>query len=228
MIKNKFFKIIKICLPYLFFFFIALTIIFLIILAVKDYNSIKNCNNENLGATSWGDVIKNITSIFTCLTASISLFITTIIRKENLKNRVVDRKNNVMQKWYNSLIIERHLNDIFSFFDNCSNLVIILKEINEKRGDLSYSDYDEQCKQSVMKPFTEQYTNLQYGLISDANVIDTELSNQLNCIFVNFQDEFLEQTQVKDPNYAIMKNYIIDTQSELVKLLRDYNVNIMN
>lgn len=201
----------------LFFFFLLFTVLLLIFLEICDF---KTSRAE--------DKIRNVTSIFTCITASVSLYIASAARKEAINNRIIDRKNDITQNWYNTLIIKRHLEAVLMFFDSCVKLIGVLKEINANRENISYSDYDEQCKAKVMKPFTKQYTRLQYSLVSDAKIISVELSNKLYELFAEFQDGFATRVDTKNPNYETIKNYITDTQVNMVKLIKEYNTDMMD
>lgn len=219
---KKAWYVIKIILSVLFFAFLALSIVFLIMLAYQDYTKSTNNNTFNIG-----DTIKNATAIFTCITASLSLYLASTNKRDSEKNRIINQENGIIQNWYNALIIERHLDNILTFFDDCSKLVDIFEEIDRTRGSISYSEYDNKCKEQVIRPFTTQYTELQSKLISDASVIDTSLSTSLCKEFTKFQDNFLEQIQVKTPDYNKMKTYIIESQKQVVKLIKDFNLRTM-
>lgn len=206
----------------LFFAALAVSIISLIILEYQDYTKSINDNTFSISET-----IRNVTAIFTCITASLSLFLASVNREESEKNRIINRQNDILQNWYNVLIIERHFNNILMFFDGCCKLVDKFEKIDRTRENISYSEYDNMCKDHVIRPFTTQYTKLQSALISDASVLDASLSASLRNEFNKFQDRFLEQIQVKTPDYNKMKTYIIESQKQVVTLLKDFNLNTM-
>lgn len=219
---KKVWGVIKTIVSVLFFICLALSIAFLIYLTYQDYT--KSANNNTLNMS---DTIRNSTAIFTCITASLSLFIASTNKRDAEKNRLTNQENNISQNWYNTLIIKRHLNNILTFFDNCSKLVDVFEEIDKTRENIAYSEYDNKCKENVIRPFTSQYTELQAKLISDAGIIDSSLAMSLRDAFTKFQDNFLEQTQVKTPDYNKMKSYIIESQKQVVTLIKDYNLKAM-
>ena len=102
--KNVVKKIISVLLV-IFFLVLLATIIFLIVLAVQHYNN----NISNQSTTSIEDTIKDIATILTCITASSSLLIASLVRRESAQNRIKDKEIAINQKWYNTLVIERHL-----------------------------------------------------------------------------------------------------------------------
>ena len=174
------------------------------------------------------DTIKNFTSIFTCVTASLSLYIASITRKENYSIRKEERKKDISYAWYKSLVIDRHLNDIFRFFEQCLSLIDVFESIDKNRDAMTYSDYEEKIKLEIVQPFTKEYTKLQQALISDITIIDNTLSVNTNKTLTNFQDGFLEKIQNRNADYNYIKSYINGVQQELIINIKEYNFKIIN
>ena len=174
------------------------------------------------------DTIKNFTSIFTCVTASLSLYVASTTRKENNSIRKEERKKDISYAWYKSLVIERHLNDIFKFFDKCVSLIGEFENIDKERDNMAYSAYEEKIKTEVVHPFTKEYTKLQQGLISDITIIDDNLSVNTNKILTDFQDGFLAKIQSRQADYNYIKSYINGVQQELISNIKEYNFKIID
>lgn len=203
----------------LFFVFLFGTIIVLIMLAIQHYN------NADTNTPSYiEDTIKDIATIFTCITASFSLLVASLVRRESAQNRKKDRELEINQRWYNSLVIERHLDNTLKFFSNCINLVEKLKNLDETRESLSYHDYGLKCKTEIISPFTSEYTSVQYGLVSDIRIIDDNVSTNVNTLFERFQDNFLGEIDKKSPNYNMMKSYVYTTRQNLLSILKQFDL----
>ena len=211
MIKKIIFSIVK----YLFFGLFVASIVLMIIVLCSNYPS----NNPLQSITS-------ITSIFTCITATASLYLSSEIRKENLENTIKERQKDISQKWFDKIIIEKHFDNIFSFYKTCNKLVEELKELNSKSGNMNGNQYDKKVKEKIVAPFTKGYTSLQQELVADLSVLDKNLSNDISNTFSGFQDTFLNYLNIRHPDYDQIKSTIINSQKELLRLLKEYNTMI--
>ena len=218
-LKKAFYVIITV-LQYLFFIFLFVTVIFLVILSVRHYNN----NIANQSTTYIEDIIKDVATIFTCLTASFSLLVASLVRRESAQNRIKDKEIAINQKWYNSLVIERHLDESLDFFSNCLNLVDKLKTLNETSETLPIKEYNSKCKAEIISPFTLSYTKAQYGLVSDVLIIDSNTSNQIDKLFQEFQDGFLLEIDKKTPDYNSMIRQVYAARQELLTLLKQFDL----
>ena len=226
-LKKALRKIITI-LEVLFFMFLFGTIIVLIVLTVQHYNGIANTSNNTVtnssNFSSIGDTIKDIATIFTCITASFSLLVASLVRREAAQNRKSDRELDINQRWFKNLIIDRHLNDSLLFFSECENLVDSLQDLVKKRESLSCQEYDAKCKSEIVSPFTTKYTSIQYGLVSDMSIIDEDNSNEIKTLFEKFQDDYTSEIEKIAPNYNKMKNYVYDTRQQLLSILKQFDL----
>ena len=204
----------------LFFISLFATIVFLIILAVWHYNN----NISNKSTTYIDDTIKDIATILTCITASFSLFVASLVRHESAKNRIIDKEIAINQKWYNSLIIDRHLDETLKFFSGCINNIDDLKLLNESSESLSIKEYNSKCKAKIVLPFTSAYTKVQYGMVSDILIIDNDVSAQIDKLFQTFQDNFLIEIDKKTPDYNKMKREVYSTRKELLIILKQFDL----
>lgn len=220
MLKKAFHKIISI-IQIVFFVFLFVTVAFLIFLAVYHYNN----NITNKSTTYIEDTIKDIATIFTCLTASFSLLVASLVRRESAQNRIKDKELAINQKWYNSLVIERHLDKTLNFFSDCINLIETLKNLNETSESLPIKEYNSKCKTDIISPFTSSYTTVQYGLVSDILIIDREVSNQIDELFQGFQDDFLLEIDKRNPDYNKMIRQVYSTRKELLTQLKQFDLN---
>ena len=126
------------------------------------------------------------------------------------------------------MVIDRHLNDIFSFFEQCLSLIDVFESIDKNRNAMTYSDYEEKIKLEIVQPFTKEYTKLQQALISDITIIDITLSVNTNRILTDFQDGLLEKIQNRKADYNYIKSYIYGVQQELISNIKEYNFKIIN
>lgn len=192
---------------------------FLTRLAIIDYSS-ENPNNP----------ITNITSIITCLIASTSLFVTLYHSIQNQKARKRERKQDIEYYWYKALIVDKFLPIIFEFFTFCKdNLVEELKAVNERneKNNLTCKQYKDFLKKEFSEPFTSKYTQVQEEIIVTSAIINDKLSLDLKKAFESFQDEFLELSQKQSPDYLKMKQCVIETQKNIITLIKTYNENII-
>lgn len=210
-------KHLKDALKYTIFFFMFATIVLLVIFACKDYDSYELT-----------ETIRNITSIFTCITASATLTFTVLTREETKKERKDERKKDANYKWYNYLVVERNLNNTLSFFDECTNLVDTFKIVGIKREELTGKEYDDEVRKNIVGPFTQKYTNTQQQLIADASIINDDFSKKLQANFEKFQDIFIDFTQKQNPNYQEIKACILDSRCRIIKLIKEYCVDTIN
>lgn len=204
----------------LFFIFLFVTVAFLILLAVRHYDN----NITNKSTTYIEDTIKDVATIFTCLTASFSLLVASLVRRESAQNRIKDKEIAINQKWYNSLVIERHLDESLNFFSDCLDLVDKLKILNETSESLPIKDYNSKCKTEIISPFTLAYTKAQYGLVSDVLIIDSDISNQIDKLFQEFQDSFLVEIDKRTPDYNKMIRQVYSTRKELLSQLKQFDL----
>lgn len=204
----------------IFFLVLLATIIFLIVLAVQHYNN----NISNQSTTSIEDTIKDIATILTCITASSSLLIASLVRRESAQNRIKDKEIAINQKWYNTLVIERHLDESLDFFSECMDLVENLKNLNDSSDSLSIKEYNSKCKTEIISPFTSAYTKAQYGLVSDVLIIDSDISRQIDNLFQGFQDSFLIEIDKKTPDYNKMIRQVYSTRQELLTQLKQFDL----
>ena len=187
-------------------------------LTIKSYNPLDNPS----------DIIKNITSIFTCLTASISLLLTIKLKSDSHKEKRLDKKNEINYFWFKALIADKFIERIFDFFNSCNSLTDKLRETNESNVKLNWAHdtYSKRIKANVVVPFTKEYTRLQQELVLSAEIIDDNLAESIQAAFQNFQDEFLKYTESTNPDYNKCKLMIADSQKNIISILKVYNNNI--
>lgn len=187
-------------------------------LTVKSYDPL---NNQS-------DIIKNVTSIFTCLTASISLFLTIKFKYDSYKEKKIDKKREIDYYWFKALIADKFMERIFTFFNTCNILVDKLKETNDRnvKANWPHNTYLRKIKEDVIQPFTKEYTGLQQELILSTEIIDENLAEAIQTDFQNFQDEFLKYTDNMNPDYNQCKIMISDFQKKVISNLKTYNSKI--
>jgi len=173
-------------------------------------------------------IIENITATVTCLTASMSLIFTSIIRDEGKKRHSNDRKVEEELKWYQALVLDRYLQRLIGFFDDCQRLVDVFAEVNLKRGELNGNEYDELVKREVLLPFTEKYTAIHRDIVTDTQIIDSALSTTISKSFSDFQDSFSEYTDMQNPNYDKMKRDIKEQYASIIKTIMKYSNDIVS
>ena len=217
--KNVFKVVLKI-LPFLLYSIFGVALLyFLFKLAIIDYNS-ETPNNP----------ITNITAIITCLIATTSLFVTIYHSSQNRKARNKERIQDIEYYWYKALLVDKFLPMIFDFFSLCKNqLVDSLETINKQnqKNNLKHSSYMKLIKKEFTEPFTTRYTGIQEELITTAAIINDNLSLKLKKEFENFQDTFINFSQMQTPDYKKMKQCVIETQKNIISLIKKHNENIV-
>ena len=192
---------------------------FLARLAIIDYNS-ETPNNP----------ITNITSIITCLVASTSLLVTVYHSTLNRKARKNERKQDIEYYWYKALIVDKFLPKIFDFFTSCKDtLVESLQTVNERneKNNLTNAEYKKFLKKEFLEPFTSQYTQVQEEIIITSAIVSDSLSLGLKEEFEAFQDKFLDLSQMQSPDYLKMKQCVIESQKNIITLIKTFNENII-
>lgn len=228
-ILKKWFHYFISTLKVVFYIILFLTIAFLVCIVIYRLNNFASslCESRNQSINiqeNLESIIKDIATLLTCITASVSLLISSLVRRETIQNRKKERELEINQRWYNELIINRHLNKSLSFFDNCVNTVDKLKELNMKKENITVADYEAKCKSEVVFPFTEEYTSIQYGLVSDLQIIDIDISENIKELFEKFQDDFLNEIDRKTPDYSMMKRYIYNIRQKLLNTLKEFDL----
>ena len=205
---------------------IVATIIIVIGLAYS-YHLEKIQNPES--SYNYSELIRSCLQVMTCLIASLSLIFTVDSRNENIKMKSEDRKTELELEWYKTIIVQRHIKSLFEFFNFSCSIINTFKSINERQTleDMKHSEYNTSIKTEVVLPFTEKYIQIQQPLVSDAYIVDNELGHKLKDEFSIFQDEFTSYIQNTQPNYEQMKNMILETQKNMIKVLKDYNLKIV-
>lgn len=216
----KFLKFLLKILPFfLFSIFCIALVYFLSQLAIIDYKS-ENPNNP----------LTNITAIITCLIATTSLFVTIYHSAKSKKARTKERVQDIEYYWYKALIVDKFLPLIFNFFSLCKNeLVDALKNVNgrNQKENLRHDTYIKMLKKEFTEPFTANYTETQEEIITTAAIINDTLSLKLKNEFEIFQDKFLGFSQMQIPDYSKMKQCVIESQKNIITLIKEYNENIM-
>ncbi len=194
---------------------------------IYSYNLEKSQTPE--GNYNCSELIRSCLQVMTCFIASLSLVFTIDSRAENIIMRKSNRKTELELEWFKSIVIERHLDSLFEFFSFTCSIVDIFNDVNTRQTteDMKHSQYLSDIKSKVVSPFTEKYIQVQQPLISDASIIDNALADNLKSAFNSFQDEFTSYIQNTEPNYEQMKNMVLENQKIVVKILRDYNMNIV-
>ena len=200
---------------------IFLITILIIIGLVCSYNSEPNGTSE---------LLKNCLQVATCFVACLSLVFTVDARNENIILKNKDKKLQLELEWYDSIVLKRHLDDVLSFFENSHSFIEKFKEINVRHEieDLNYSMYSGLVKKEVVQPFTQEYIKLQQTIVTDASIVDDNLANQLNSAFSLFQDDFTSYIQNTKPNYEEMKSVVLNAQKKIIKIIKDYNIDIID
>lgn len=185
------------------------------------YLTVKSYDPSN----NYSAIIRNITSIFTCLTASISLFLTVKFKLDSYKEKRVDKKCETDYYWFKALVADKFVERIFTFFNGCTSLVDELKKINETnvKANWQNSTYSKKIKDGIIQPFTQEYTTLQQELVLSTEIIDDKLAETIQAEFQNFQDKFLSFTDIKNPDYNQCRIIIACYQKKIISSLKIYN-----
>lgn len=165
-----------------------------------------------------------LATTFTAITSSLSVIIAAKNIVEMRKQFKETKKSEVFSRWYKDLIIDRHLNEIKLFFDECAKLINGV-DLEKEQKNLKGEEYDDLLAKSIFTPFTSGFTRLHRDLISDINIIDTELSNSISEDFSKFQDEFTELFNQKHVNNEKVQLTVKKYYGSIVEKLMKYDMN---
>lgn len=127
---------------------------FLIYLIAKNYDTSNPDNIKN--------IISELSSLFTCVIASTSLIATLIIRKNTVKEKMLETQKNTEYYWFKTLVLDEYLNEIASFYKLCNSLLDKHKELNSDIStSSSHVDYLKTIKTDIMQPFNAKFIELQ-------------------------------------------------------------------
>lgn len=169
------------------------------------------------------ETIKNIASIATCLIASLGLISATYVREETRVERKKDQEKMVWDYWYKKLILDRHLDEISEFFDQCGCLVDELQTVNCKRPLITGEEYDDLVKEKVITPFTKNYSAINRSIYLDLLVIDAGVANEVKIQLVKLQDDFFSIIEYSSPNYDNMKSSIQTINKNIMVIIFEHN-----
>lgn len=169
--------------------------------------------------------MRDIVSIFTCITTALSVALSGASIVTTLKQHQEDRQAAIFTRWYNEIILNRHLDKIRDFCNNCEILIAKFKNIDTKRGEWTGNKYEGQIKQDVITPFTDRFTCIHKSLVRDLALIDGKLSVDVSKIFQELQDDFvneLSSSHDDEKMYEIVQRF----SNNIMKQLMGYNKRI--
>ena len=138
------------------------------------------------------DIPKSLTLVATTLTgvtSSLGVCVSTASIIETRKQFSKAKESEVLNHWYNELIVKRYLSRVIIFFDSCKKLVGCIN-FEDAQKNLSGDDFDRLIKDEVFSKFTPEYTELHKDLTLDLDIFDKKLSGDISDRFSAFQDEF--------------------------------------
>ncbi len=167
--------------------------------------------------------LKDFAPIATCITAGISARLS----GENIivarKLHAEDREAAVFTRWYNELILDRHLDKIEGFYDKCEELVYSFEKVNKQRASVIGKKYDEMLKSDVINPFTICFTTLHKNLVRDLALISRELSLDISGKLQKLQDDFFSYIDSSHANCSEMQKMIKDSNHSVMRELIKFN-----
>lgn len=167
--------------------------------------------------------LKEFAPIATCITAGISAFLSgkNIIVARKL--HAEDREAAVFTRWYNELILDRHLDKIEDFYNKCEELVCSFERVNKQRDSVTGNKYDKMLKNDVINPFTISFTTLRKNLVRDLSLINRELSLDISEKLQKLQDDFFSYIDLSHANCFEMQKMIKDSNHSVMRELIKFN-----
>ena len=165
-----------------------------------------------------------LAATFTAITSSLSVIIAAINILEIRKQFNDNKKSEIFERWYKDLIIDRHLNEIKSFFDKCAELVNDV-DLEKEQKKLKGEEYDALLAEKIFIPFTSDFTRLHMELILDIKIINIELSNSISEEFSKFQDEFTQLFDQKHVDNEKVQLTVKKYYGSIVEKLMKYDMN---
>lgn len=169
------------------------------------------------------ETIKNIASIATCLIASLGLISATYVREETRVERKKDQEKMVWDYWYKKLILDRHLDEITEFFDQCGGFVDELQTVNCRRLSITGEEYDGLVKEKVITPFTKKHSAINRSIYLDLLIIDSNIANDIKLQLEKLQDDFLSEIEYPSPNYDNIKSIIQTINKDIITIIFEHN-----
>ncbi|MBQ3642674.1 hypothetical protein II906_12235 [bacterium] len=194
-------------------FTLAVIIVFLFSLCVYSFD----CKNIHSS-------LEMLAATFTAITSSLSVIIAAINILEIRKQFNDNKKSEIFERWYKDLIIDRHLNEIKSFFDKCAELVNDV-DLEKEQKKLKGEEYDALLAEKIFIPFTSDFTRLHMELILDIKIINIELSNSISEEFSKFQDEFTQLFDQKHVDNEKVQLTVKKYYGSIVEKLMKYDMN---
>ena len=164
-----------------------------------------------------------IVPVVTCITAGISTLLTGINIVEARKLHLEDRQSAVLTRWYNELVLDKHLDDIRNFFSTCDKLVVSLEKANGRRSKITGGEYDSLVQKEVANPFTVSFTRIHRDLVLDLSLINRELSISVSTILQTLQDDFFRYLESTHVDYSKMRELIKNCNNSIMKELMAFN-----
>lgn len=181
--------------------------------------------------------MKDIVSIFTCITAALSAVFSgmgvAVTLKQHQENCTITLKQHqeniqaaIFSRWFNEIILNRHLDKIKDFCNHCEMLISEFKEIDDQKDQLTVIGYENQIQEHIVTPFTDKYTCVHKNLVSDLALIDRSLSLDISKTFQELQDRFVNELG-SSRDSGKMYDIVQEFNSSIMKQLMGYNKKIM-
>lgn len=170
--------------------------------------------------------MKDIVSIFTCITAALSAVFSGMGVAVTLKQHQENIQAAIFSRWFNEIILNRHLDKIKDFCNHCEMLISEFKDIDDKKDQLTVIGYENQIQEHIVTPFTDKYTCVHKNLVSDLALIDRRLSLDISKTFQVLQDRFVNELG-SSRDSGKMYDIVQEFNSSIMKQLMGYNKKIM-
>lgn len=200
---------------------VIIIVVFVVLICAYIIPFILLFDNKNI-ANSLRDII----SIYTCITTAITALITGINILLAVKQHREDRQIAIFTRWYNELILNRHLEKIRDFYNFCEVLISEFEKLNKERERITGSEYDKLVQERVVNPFTSKFTSMRKNLISDLSVIDRDISIRISNILQQLQDDFFKEVE-KSHDHSKVQEIIVNSNRSIMKELIQFNKSIM-
>lgn len=183
-------------------------------------------NNQSIEYLQRYSTIGNISQVTAMIISGINLFAILYFFYFDKRDKIEDNKILSKAHWFNDFIYEKNMVILEEFFIELKEIVA---EANSISKDIATKEFNSLIK-IKFDSISEKILNILETFVSLIEVMDEELSENLNDIIMKLQDELtveLEKCACTD-TCDICKEIILKYRKEIIKILYNYNISIYN
>lgn len=169
--------------------------------------------------------INTLVQIYICCASVFATMIAGVAAVSSWYMHTENKRITVFSFWYKTIIIDKYLKEIDSFFCNIENLLLTFSKISEQRGTISGEAYDRRLMEEVSEPFTTEYTKLRKSLVADLELFSHDISVEISSLFSEYQDAFFNEViEIRNPSMKKIREETKERREIILKKLMEFDV----